>query len=287
MISAGEIGRRISARLQLKRLEAFVAWRWRIRRKGKPHALPGPLVVSLTSYPKRFDVTARTLQCLLTQTVQPDRVVLWVAHQDYPLLPPSILALQDDGLEIRETKDYKAYKKIIPSLEAFPNAYVCTADDDLYYEARWLEKLTEEAAHAPDLITCFRAHEIAADNQGAFLPYDDWHLDTAFRGISPALFPTGCGGILYPPGALAPEVCDAGLFMRLCPQNDDIWLFWMARRAGTRHKTIAQRHNIVCWAGSQEVGLYQYNVMQHGNDTQIQAMAAEFGYPAIRLRASP
>ena len=293
MISVGEIGRRISGRIRLKRLEASVDWRWRFRRKGRPHGLPGSLVVSLTSYPKRFDVIARTLQCLLTQSVQPDRVVLWVGHEAYPLLPPSILALKDAGLEIRAAEDMRAYTKIIPSLKAFPEAYVCTADDDLYYHARWLEELIANAAQSSTspqssartessaLITCFRAHEILADPEGVYLPYNDWNQDTPFRGISPALFPTGCGGVLYPPGSLGPDVCDVARFKRLSPMNDDIWLFWMARRAGTRHKTIARRRDLVNWRGSQATALHYHNVSGQGNDPQIRAMAAEFGYPAV------
>ncbi len=270
--------------LHLKQAEADAARRWRFRRPGRPHGLPHPLVVSLTSYPKRYDVLARTLQCLLTQTVQPDHVVLWVGHGDDSLLPPSILALRDAGLEIRTTEDMRAYTKVIPSLEAFPDAYVCTADDDLHYHSRWLEELTADAARFPDLIpliTCFRAHEILADPEGAYLPYNSWNLDTAFRGISPSLFPTGCGGVLYPPGSLGPDVCDSALFKRLSPLNDDVWLFWMARRAGTRHQTIGRRRTLVNWGGSQATALHHHNVSEQGNDPQIRAMAAEYGYPAV------
>ncbi len=280
MSSVGEIGRRIGARLRLKRLEASVAWRWRFRRKGRPHSLPGPLVVSLTSYPMRYGVVVRTLQCLLTQSVQPDRIVLWIAHDEYALLPPNILALRDQGLEIRQAANHKPYKKIIPSLEAFPDAYICTADDDMYYHAQWLEELTADAP-SRSVINCFRAHEILADAQGVYLSYNSWNMDTAFRGIASSLFPTGCGGVLYPPGSLGPDACDSARFMRLSPFNDDIWLFWMARRAGARHKTIARRRDLVNWRGSQATALHYHNVSEQGNDTQIQAMAAEFGYPAV------
>ena len=41
----------------------------------RPHGLNSKLVISLTSYPQRFDTLANTLRCLLNQTVTPDHIV--------------------------------------------------------------------------------------------------------------------------------------------------------------------------------------------------------------------
>src|SRR5690606_34955355 len=56
----------------------------------KKHALPGRLIVSLTSYPARFKGLAKTLRTLLAQTVRPDRLILWVAHSDVIKLPKEV-----------------------------------------------------------------------------------------------------------------------------------------------------------------------------------------------------
>ena len=38
--------------------------RWRNRKQGKPHNLPAQLIVSLTSYPDRFETLPLTLKSL-------------------------------------------------------------------------------------------------------------------------------------------------------------------------------------------------------------------------------
>jgi hypothetical protein len=258
-----------------------IAARWMLRRTGKPHGLTSELIVSLTSYPPRFGTLALTLRCLLTQTVRPDRVILWVAEKDRPLLPSGIAGLQHFGLDIRSLNDIGPYKKIIPALRAFPGATIVTADDDLYYWPRWLEELVEGGNGRPKLVVCHRAHKIELDSGGHPLPYRQWRQDVERRYESTELFPTGVGGVLYPPESLAPEVLDENVFLSLCPSNDDLWLYWMGRRSGTRYKTIAHRRDLIFWAGSQDVGLFQQNVLLDKNDEQFGNLVERFGFPGF------
>src|SRR5688500_19351966 len=85
----------------------------RLRRPGRwgGHNLSGELAVSLTSFPPRFDSLHLTLACLLDQSIRPDRVILWIAHQDMERLPVAVTSLEDRGLEIRECDDLRSYKK--------------------------------------------------------------------------------------------------------------------------------------------------------------------------------
>ena len=48
----------------------------------KNHELPDNLIVSLTSFDKRFETLPLTLECLLSQTIKPDRVILWISYSD-------------------------------------------------------------------------------------------------------------------------------------------------------------------------------------------------------------
>ena len=116
------------------------AARWALRGLQRPvsHGLSNELIVSLTSYAARFGTLGLTLRCLLTQSVKPDRVILWLAPEDIVRLPMPIRALTRHGLDIRETRDLRSYTKIIPALRAFPDAIIVTADDDLFYERHWL-----------------------------------------------------------------------------------------------------------------------------------------------------
>ncbi len=246
------------------------------------HQLPAQLVVSLTSYPPRFNTLDLTLHCLLRQTVKADHTILWLAHSDFSSLPKNILDLQSVGLEIRTTDDLKSYKKILPALDAFPDAFICTADDDIYYCASWLEELLGGVSIKDGVATCHRAHEIVFDEQGKFRPYNNWLYDTHFRGKSQNLFPTGGAGVLYPPGLLTHTTQDRMAIFSLCPHADDIWVYWMARRNGITYMTVGRRRDLISWRGSQNEALWRRNSLPNGNDEQIRKMAERYGYPETR-----
>jgi len=250
-------------------------------RAGREHALPGELIVSLTSYPARFPTLHLTLACLLDQTVRADRTILWVARNDAPELPETVRVLEDRGLEVRLCDDLRSYKKLVPALQAFPDAFIATADDDIYYPRHWLERLVAGALVTPEVITCHRAHRIRLDAQGRLKPYVQWAFDVqdvAARRPSTDLLPTGAGGILYPPQSLDNRVTDRSLFERLCPDGDDLWFYWCARMAGTKHKKVGGKLPLIPWRGKQQSALWQSNECG-GNDMAIAALQTEFGYP--------
>lgn len=255
----------------------LIAVRWPLRRKGRPHGLPSDLVVSLTSYPARFPTLHLTLRCLLSQTIAPDRVILWVTLEDAKHLPKSVNELKLHGLEIRFCKDIRSYKKIVPALLAFPAAYIVTADDDVYYSKRWLEQLVEKAGERT--VVCHRGHAVALNERGRIEPYSEWSFDVA--GQSEMLFPTGVGGVLYGPKSLSPEATDEETFTSLCPQGDDIWLFWMGRRAGSTYVKTLNHWTELSWRGSQTSALHLTNVGTGRNDEQIRKITERYGLPAF------
>ncbi len=184
------------------------------------------------------------------------------------------------GLEIRTADDIKSYKKILPALDAFPDAYICTADDDLYYWPTWLEELVEGIKDTSGVASCHRAHMIAADEQGKFKSYNEWTMNTRLRGKYTALFPTSGGGIIYPPGALAHSAGDRKAMLELSPYADDVGIFWIGTKNGIRYKTVGRHRIIIPWLGSQKSSLSNYN-WSVGNNLQIQQMAEKYGYPSI------
>jgi hypothetical protein len=249
------------------------------RRRQKHHGLPGELIISLTSYPPRFGTLLPTLQCLLTQNVKPDRVILWVAHEDQVHLPESILAQTKFGLEIRLCRDLGPYKKIIPTLQEFPKAFIVTADDDLYYHSNWLGDLITSWSGDIHQIVCHRAHRIKIDVIGLPIPYKQWEFDIVGPVQSASIFPTGVSGIFYPPGSLSPEVLDEARFLELSPKADDIWLYWMGRRAGAVYKKTPGHMKLVLWSKSQKIALVNENFFESENDKKIYAMSKRYGWP--------
>jgi hypothetical protein len=193
-----------------------------------------------------------------------------------------VIRLQQYGLEVRLTEDVGSYTKIIPALLAFPKAFIVTADDDTFYERDWLEYLVKSWDGRMNQVVCHSAHGITTDDRGRPRPYSQWIFDTREPQESlAALFPVGCRGVLYPPESLAPNVTDHAAFLRLCPKSDDLWLYWMGRRAGASYKLVNIHRSEVNWPGSQHVALYFYNHLSGGNDEQIRNVGAELGYPSF------
>jgi hypothetical protein len=271
--------RRAYVNLRVVGAMVMSGFNFRFRREVPRHSLAGTLIVSMTSYPPRFPTLALTMRCLLGQSVRPDRIILWIAERDEKELPAEVLALQPYGFEIRTTRDIGSFKKIIPALEAFPEAIIATADDDVYYWRTWLAELTSAWSGSTNEIVCHRANGIVRDVAGRPRPYCEWPMGVASQGRSAAIFPTGVEGVMYPPGSLSARVLDSETFLKVCPRGDDVWLYWMARLAGSEFRLTGYGRRPCMWRNSQQVALYRVNVLQDGNDEQIGAMIDKFGWP--------
>lgn len=268
----------------LRRAERAVA-RFPTVAHPRHHGLATELIVSLTSYPPRFAVLANTLRSLIDQRVKPDRLVLWIAHDDLAQLPIDVRSLERHGLEIRACDDLGPFKKLVPALVDYPAATIVTADDDLYYPPDWLEALIEGARASPGEIIAHRVHSARLGDDGRFLPYDEWQWESRQHEDQDhaLVFPTGGAGALYPSKSLDTRVTEATIFLRLCPRADDIWFFWMALLAGTKRRALGTNFGLVAWDGSQEVGLFATNVNSQENDKQL--IDVEGYFPLCALEA--
>ena len=258
---------RLITRMYVARMENA----WKRRRKGRPHRLPRALIVSLTSYPPRFGSLYLTLKSLLLQTVAPDRLILWIAHDDRRQLPQSVVELEGAGVEIRYCEDLRAYKKIIPTRAEHPDAFIVTADDDLYYWPTWLEEMVDAYRGDDRVVICHWANRVRVGDDGKPLPYMQWEASDDLS-TSELNFPGGLAGIFYPPGVLHRDVQRSDLFMTLCPNADDVWLYWMTRLNGGMAKKLATRRRFHTWPESQEFALWHDNVNLGLNDKYIARM---------------
>jgi hypothetical protein len=267
------------ARLRGEAARLRLAWRWQRRREPRRHNLPARLIVSLTSHEPRFATLHLSLRCLLDQTVRPDAIILWIDEAAMRLLPHNVVTLCDAGLTIAAKPDIGSYGKIMPALEADPAAFIVTADDDAYYHRTWLEELVVAVRPGERQVICHRAHRIEVGSDGLPLPYDRWTFDLKAPEVSRRVFPTGVGGVLFPPGIFHPDALDRALYRTLCPTADDLWLFWMALRNGARFRKIGRRRLVPLWPRSQRINLYRINVTQGGNDRQMAKLIERFGFP--------
>lgn len=246
------------------------------------HGLPGELIISLTSYPGRFDSLHLTLMSLLDQTVKADRILLWIAHDDAALLPDAVKALVGDRLEIRTCEDLRNFKKILPALRAHPDAFITICDDDSYYPPDWLAGIVSHYDADNPSIVCTRAHQWKSDRDGMPVPYEKWPRNVAAPWTAQPrhdLLPTGNGGVLYPPGALPADTLNDDLRQKLCATSDDVWLFFMSRKGGFPVRRVpGKKRHYLEWPHSQAQALWSFHRWGK-KDEHLRDMARHFGTP--------
>ena len=189
------------------------------------------IIVSLTSFPERMYDISYCLYSLLNQSFKPDKVILWLADSQFPNkendIPDDVLNLKKNGLTIKWCSDLKSFKKIIPALNEYPDSYIVTADDDIYYPQDWLENIWQNYQKYPNTIIASRVRQIEFNYDKTLRSYNDWGFSDEYSSSFCNFF-TGAGGTLFFPGALSHLTTNESLFLKLCPSCDDVWLWAMA-----------------------------------------------------------
>ncbi len=246
----------------------------------KAHSLPKNLIINLTSYPKRYSILYLALRSLLNQSIIPDKVILWLWNKDYDTLPTNVRDLESQGLEIKLLKeDWRSFNKLIPALFEFPDDYLVTADDDIIYNSTWLEELVNMHKRTEGIVAQ-RAHLIQFNQDKSLKSYNDFMSETPKENYyvlnSPLVFPTTCGGVLYPPKSFDKRVTDISTAFDLTPSNDDIWCFFMHSLNNKNASLIGDRALLNLNSGSNN---QLWNINKEANDKQIQSMIKKFGLP--------
>ncbi len=243
------------------------------------------IIVSLTTYGKRIYDVALTIESIMQQTMKSNRIILWLDYsfENRPL-PANLRLLQKRGLEIAFCKDIRSYKKLIPTLKAYPESAVITVDDDILYEYDFLEHLINAYVQEPQHIYCHRCHRIAKDMNDNILPYNSWLRNRNFEEEqvpNHRLFFTGVGGVLYPPYSLDNEVFNESVFMDICKFADDVWFNAMALKKGTKTKMVFSHHkggdDFLINEEVQDIGLRKINTENDClNDKQIKDVFTKY-----------
>ena len=242
----------------------------------KPY-FPYQIIISLTTFGRRLDSVAITIESLMQQTLKANKIVLWLDEkQKEREIPLSLQNQEKRGLEIKYCKDIRSYKKLIPSLLAFPEDAILTVDDDIIYPYDLIERFVREHRANPHLILCSKLHRMKIGKGSKLLPYREWEKGASTLDVDMLNFPTGVGGVLYPPHSLDDEVLNENVFMELCSFGDDIWFKAMSMKKGTFSKRISSHStNGIDYIEDpfvQDVGLFHRNVEKNYNDEQIESV---------------
>ena len=192
------------------------------------------LIISLTSYGRRVRHTVfYTLVSLLRQSNKQVRIILWLDQDEWSMesIPSKLRRLIDKGIEIKFCNNIMSYKKLIPTLQEYPDSNIITVDDDIYYPKTLISEFLRMNNRYPNTIISNACHKLKFCD-GHLAPYNDWELDTTTLDME--IFPTGAGGVFYPINSLYKDVIKDDVFMKLAPKADDVWFFFMAYLNRTR-----------------------------------------------------
>lgn len=220
------------------------------------------IIASLTSFPGRIDSVYKTVSTLLTQSLKPDEVILWLAEEQFPdkKLPENLTSLEKFGLSIRWCEDIRSYKKLIPALREYPNDIIITFDDDIYYAEDTIETLYASYLKHPSDIHSHRCGLVKVkDDKIHDIPMRKLYF-AEFNQASYFIRQIGYGGVLYPPRALHPDVFDRKKYTELVPTHDDIWFWVMAVLNYTKIRSVKGYEESVNYVeDTQKLGLCKIN----------------------------
>ena len=238
-----------------------------------------PVIVSLTSIPSRLNKVAITIRSLMAQEPKPKNIILWLNEGLKTKIPKRLRALEGGIFEIRYSPYTFSHRKLIHTLEAYPNEVVVTFDDDMIYHKDTLKLLYDTHIKYPNNVVAHRTRIISEDDAGVVLPYKNWrHINSKDVFSTKRVMPVGACGVLYPPYTLDKRIAEVELFNKLAPKADDIWFKAMSFLKGTISRPTEQSAvEPIPIIGSQAVSLKKVNVKEDFNRTQWLQVSEYFG----------
>ena len=245
-----------------------------------------PVVVSLTSYPARFNTLHLVIKSILNQKKQPDKVVLYLDKTvELKDIPSKVTKLQKKGLIIRNIcEDIKPHKKYFYAMQEYPDAAIITIDDDVIYPKDTISSLYNSFQNNPKAVSARRVHRIMRKLNGESASYNTWEQGvTDLKTGDKNAIATGIGGVLYPPRAFdfSKPYLQISTISEQCLYADDIWLAFIERLNNIPISIVSNKcpHPYEIEDSTlKETALRNQNVFENRNDFYIQKCRDYFGF---------
>lgn len=236
-----------------------------------------PVLVSFTSIPSRLKILHIVVRSILNQSVLPEKIILWLHSDLEGNLPERLTKLMGNRFEIYYSNQTSSHRKLVLTMEKFPNKTIVTCDDDVIYHPKWLELLYKDHQNYPDSISANQVRYIRYDLHGNPLPYKQWTPDKDEPFNPKAVLPIGVAGVLYPVDSLSKITTNKDLYLKLTPSADDLWFKAMSLLNDTRSKLSDFRpQKPIPIINSQAESLKRENVDEDKNRLQWLAVTKYF-----------
>ncbi len=234
------------------------------------------LIFTLTTFPDRIDSVQYTLKTLFSQSLKPDRVILWLAAEEFENFefPESIKKFIDIGLEIRYCDNlygHKRYYKLYESLKE--NELMVMFDDDILFPKYLVERLYDKWQTNKKCIVCDRGQVLSFDGDKVLNP-GRWSSisNVGLKQPSFRILASPGGGCLIPPNSLYKDACDSEIIKKYALKTGDIWLMFMAVQNNTKIMRTYKYHRTFILSERQQTvqlgkeAIYQGRYIKTFND---------------------
>lgn len=196
------------------------------------------LTCTLTTFPDRIDSVQYTIKSLFSQSVKPDRIVLWLAESEFKNyeFPDSIKKLMKRGLEIRYCENYFGHKRYYQLIkEQKENELLLMFDDDILFPTCLIERLYDKWKKFPKSIICDRGQVVTFEGDKIMNP-GRWSSISSVGLEEPSyrILASPGGGCLVPPHAFYKDANNLELISKYALKTGDIWLMFMAVQNDTK-----------------------------------------------------
>lgn len=262
----------------------YIVKRYRKSRNKKLGVVQGKrgqkIIVSLTSYPKRIGTVWITIETIMNQSLKPDEIILWLAKEQFTgvqSLPIELLEQRKRGLTIRFCDDLRSHKKYYYTMQEYPDDIVLLFDDDMFYPYDTIKKLWKLHEKYPGDICCITSQVMEPDYMSVPSGWRNPEVIESLEHSGRIQVFTGSGS-LFPPKSLSEEIFHKDNLLRLSPFADDLWITFMALRAGTKITSLNKwRAFPVSIYGTHEGSLWYINGQDGKNDEQWKKLLKFYG----------
>lgn len=222
------------------------------------------IIVSLTSIFERLEYVVYPIQCMLIQTLKPDKIILWLDANkiNEELLPEKLLDLKNYGLEIYYVEDIGPHTKYFYAMKTYVKDIIVTIDDDLLYQRTLIEGLVEAHMKNPSCVCAYWVWQMRFTWNGIPYPSSEYAIgDETQNDVPDKNFAAlGFGGVLYPPNSLNLEAFNKEKIRKLALKADDVWLKAMEILNNTSVVKAKGKKNYIHIKNSQNVALQHENL---------------------------
>lgn len=171
-------------------------------------------------------------------------------------------AMDEMGVEVILDKgNIRSHKKLIPTLEKYPDNPILVVDDDVIQRAAWLRTFWEDNKKYPDTIIYGQSlSRISVEN--GIIHEKRSIMPSSIAGkesidLKPA---SGAAGTLFPAHTFTDErFFDRELFMKVSPTSDETWQYAFAMIEHPKFRCLS-KCNMTTFAGAnQECALWNTN----------------------------